>query len=116
MKDCEDYIQPPSYSTSLIIDEEQLISKLKSTIQKDLNQINGVHDAQILDSTNQMDEMIKTEKEYHDNRVLSINNQRNIDKSAYSKKAEKQIDNLINTIHNSPQKISKSWWETLFDL
>lgn len=116
MKDYEDYIQPPSYADSPIIDEDQLINKIKLTIQKDINQINGVYDAQILDSTQQMEEVIKKAKEDHNNRVLSINNQRDIDKAVYNKKAEKQIDSLINTMHNSPQKLSKSWWEILFGI
>lgn len=103
MKDYEEeYIQPPSYINSTIIDEDQLINKLRLSIQKDLNQINGVYDSQILDYTQQMEEAFKKAKEDHNNRVLSINNQRDIDKAVYNKKAEKQIDTLINTMHNSP--------------
>jgi len=116
MKDYEDYIQPPSYVESTIIYDDQLINKLKSTIQKDINQINGVYDSQILDSTQQLEDMIKNAKEDHNKRVSSINNQRDIDKEIYNKKAEKQIDSLINTMHNSPQKLSKSWWEILFGM
>ena len=113
MKDYEEYVHPPSYTDSPLIDEDQLINKLKLTIQKDRNQINGVYDAQISDSSQQMEYMIKKAEEDHNNRVLSINNQRDIDKAIYNKKAEKQIDSLINTMHNSPQKLSKSWWERL---
>ena len=114
MKDYEEYVQPPSYVESPIIDEDQLINKLKLTIQKDLNQINGVYDTQISDSSQQIEDIIKKAQEDHNDRVLSINKQRDIDKAIYTQKAEKQIDNLINTMHNSPQKLSKSWWETLF--
>lgn len=51
--------------------------------------------------------MIKKSKEVHNNSVLSINNQRYIDKAIYNKKAEKQIDSLINTMHNSSKIIKK---------
>ena len=114
MKDYDEYIQPCSYTDNPIIDEDQLINKLKLTIQKNLNHINGVYNTQIYDSSQQLEETIKKAEEHHNKRVLIINNQRYMDKAMVIKKAEKQFDNLINTMYNSPQKLSTNWWKTLF--
>lgn len=114
MKDTyEDYVKPPSYTDSQGSDDP-LISKLRTRIQQDLNQINGVYDSQIADTEERKKkEFLKLELEYKE-KIAAINKQRSRDISTYNEKAEKNIDNLITTMHNSPQQIALSWWDRLF--
>lgn len=116
MKGYEDYIQPPSYVDTDVPKESQLITKLSLRIQQDLNQIHGVYDTHILESSVKMEKMIKRFEDEHKERVSDINNQRVNDIAIYNRKAEKHIDNLISSMHNSPQKLVRSWWDTIFDI
>lgn len=113
----EEYVKPPSYIDSQVskdLSDIPLISKLRVRIQKDLNQINGVYDIQIAEVEEKKQKLMqKLELESKAN-IESINNQRIKDISIYNEKAEKHIDNLISSMHNSPQKITFSWWEKLF--
>lgn len=59
-------------------------------------------------------EFLQLELKYKDNIAL-INKQRTKDVSLYNEKAEKHIDNLITTMHNSSQKIVLGWWDRLFN-
>jgi len=114
MKGYGEYVQPPSYVDVQYPEEDQLITKLRMRIQQDLNQINGVYDTQISESEQTMKSQVKKSEDAHQYRVATINNQRANDITAYNREAERQIDNLISTIHNSPQKIVQSWWSTIF--
>lgn len=114
MKDSyEDYVQPPSYTDSHGSDNP-LIGKLRLRIQQDLNQINGVYDTRITDAEEKKRKrMLEVDKEYQEV-TKTINKQRVHDISVYNDKAERHIDNLISTMHNSPQQIVKGWWEKWF--
>ena len=116
MKGYEEYVQPPSYIDAQSPREDQLISKLRLRIQQDLNQINGVYDTQISESEQIMRLHIKKSEDAHQDRVNNINNQRSNDIATYNREAERQIDNLISSMHNSPQKIVHSWWSTIFGI
>ena len=108
----DDYVQPPSYKDSEGSDDS-LIKKLQLRIQQDLNQINGVYDSQIAEAEeNKKKNVMKIESAYND-AVELINKQRKNDIFIYNEKAEKHIDNLISTIHNS-QKSVESWWSRIF--
>lgn len=114
MKDTyEDYVKPPSYTDSQGSDDP-LISKLRTRIQQDLNQINGVYDSQISDTEERKrKEFLQIELKYKDD-IAMINKKREKDITMYNEKAEKHIENLINTMHNSPQKMVLSWWRKPF--
>ena len=114
MKDTyEDYVKPPSYTDSHGYDDP-LISKLRTRIQQDLNQINGVYDSQISDAEERKrKEFLQIELKYKDD-IAMINRKREKDVAMYNEKAEKNIDNLITIMHNSPQKMVLSWWEHIF--
>ena len=109
----EDYVKPPPYTDSQG-SSDPLITKLCMRIQQDLNQINGVYDSQISDAEERKKkEFLQLELKYKDD-IAFINKQRAKDVSMYNQKAEKHIDNLISTMHNSPQKMVLSWWEKVF--
>lgn len=114
MKGYEEYVQPPSYVDVQCPEGDQLIAKLRLRIQQDLNQINGVYDIQISESEQTMRSHIKKLEDIHQDNVVHINNQRAKDIAAYNIEAERKIDNLISTMHNSPQKNVQSWWGTVF--
>lgn len=114
MKGYEEYVQPPSYVDSECPGEDQLITKLRLRIQQDLNQIHGVYDTQVSESEKKMKYMVKKSEDEHNERVASINNQRANDIAAYNREAEKHINNLISSMHNSPQKMVQSWWSMIF--
>jgi hypothetical protein len=114
MKDTyEDYVKPPPYADNQE-SNDPLITKLRLRIQQDLNQIHGVYDSQILDIDEKKNKLLlQLELKYKDD-IASINKNRTDDVSFYNEKAIKHIDNLITTMHNSPQKNELSWWEKLF--
>ena len=120
MKGYEEYVQPPSYVDAHVDvkcpGDDQLITKLRLRIQQDLNQINGVYDNQISESEQIMRSHEKKSEDAHQDRIVTINNQRYNDIAAYNREAERQIDNLISSMHNSPQKIVQSWWSTIFGI
>jgi len=113
----EDYVIPPSYverQDSGDNQDDYLISKLKGRIQQDLNQINGVYDTQITEAVEKKKKLVqKLEVEYVDI-IDRINKNRTQDISKYNEKAEKHIDNLISTMHNSPQTVVVSWLGKIF--
>ena len=113
----EEYVKPPSYTYSQGSDalpDDPLFSKLRGRIQQDLNQIYGVYDTQIAEAVEKKQKLMKKiELEIKEN-IESINKQRIKDISLYNEKAEKHVDNLISTMHNSPQKIVVAWWEKIF--
>lgn len=114
MKDTyEEYVKPPSYKDSQGSDNP-LITKLRTRIQQDLNQINGVYDIRITEAEEEKTKkMIKLDLEYKEV-IETINKQRANDINTYNEKAERHIDNLISTMHNSPQQMVLSWWDKLF--
>ena len=111
-----DYIQPPSYTESQRKIDTTLTDKLKARINQDLIQINGVYDSQITEAEQNKIKNIEVIENNHKKLIESINEQRKLDISRYHKKAEKHIDNLISSMGNSPQKITYSWWQQLFNL
>lgn len=110
----EEYIQPPSYVESQKDKNNPLISKLQLRINQDLNQINGVYDSQIAETEKNRIESIKRIEEKHQQTIDMINKQRERDIADYHKQAESRIDNLISSMGNSPQKVTRNWWEHLF--
>jgi hypothetical protein len=112
MKDVyEDYVKPPSYVHNIVNNDDLLISKLRTRIQQDLNQINGVYDLQISESEHNKNKIIKNIESEHLSSVEDINKQRKDDIFSYNEKAEQYIDNLISTMNGSNQQKIQSWWD-----
>lgn len=110
-KNIDDYVQPPSYN-EIQISDDSLIEKLRTRIRSDLNQINGVYDAQIKEAEQIKGQKLhKLELEYQET-IRVINSLRNKDISNYNNKAEKHINDLILSMHNVPLQLS--WWKKMF--
>lgn len=58
--------------------------------------------------------MMKKSEDEHNERVVSINNQRVNDITAYITEKQKNILNNLISMHNSPQKMVQSWWSMIF--
>jgi predicted PilT family ATPase len=119
MKDVDDYVKPPPYIDTPLPDNDPLIYKLKLRIQQDLNQINGVYDYQISETSQKKSLKIKDIEQQYDKRISIINKQRENDIKEYNTQAEIHINNLIISINN-PTKINdvkykKSLYEYLYD-
>jgi hypothetical protein len=111
MKSYEDYVQPPG--NFLEQSDNSLISKLRLRIEKDLNQINGVYDNQILEAEQEKLNTTKQIELEYKTSTIYINKQRKKDIEKYHEKAEKHIDNIISNMNNSPQQ-NISWWKNIF--
>ena len=112
----EEYVKPPSYTESNGTggkSDDPLITKLRTRIQKDLNQINGVYDSRIKESEEKKKKMMLLIDQEHKDIVATINKQRTKDIETYNETAERHIDNLISTMHNSPQTIVLGWWDNI---
>lgn len=108
--DYEEYVQPPSYIDSKLDEtSEPLINKLRSRINKDINQINGVYDTQISDLERQMNSAIERIKEQYTKKIVEINLERKKDIEKYNSKAEYRIENLIISIENPSTIMKKSF-------
>lgn len=113
----EDFVKPPSYEESdsqVNKTDDPLITKLRTRIQQDLTQINGVYDCRINESEEKKKKMMVLIEQEHTDIVAMINKKREKDINTYNEKAERHIDNLISTMHNSPQTIVLCWWDKLF--
>ena len=109
-----DYVSPPCYtdaSTSSVKNEDPLIKRLQSRIQKDLNQINGIYENQIFEEKQKKRKSIEDIEREFDITVNEINHKRDIEISEYNDKAEKYIDTLISSMCNIPStKSGNNHW------
>lgn len=102
----EEYVQPPSYNNSDCKNKDNnLISKLKFRIEKDLNHINGLFDSQVEESQKEMDTKIKEIRKMYTDNMNKINKNRQFEIGEYNSQAETSINSLefsqINTIHTT---------------
>lgn len=101
---CDDCVQP----------DDLLITKLRLRIEQDLKQINGVYDVKIAEAEEINRKLCLKIQAEHNGVIELINKQRNNDISLYNEKAEKNIDNLISTMHSCQEKPVESWWSKIF--
>lgn len=114
MKDSyEEYVQPPQYEVDEKDSDNPLIQKLKTRIQQDLNQINGVYDIQIEEASQQKVKAVEKLEKQFEQYVNDIDRQRKEEIEKYNQKAEQKINGLISNM-NIPEKRNKSWWDYLF--
>ena len=111
----EDYVKPPKYKDGDDVVDDPLISKLRVRIQHDLNQINGVYDIRIKEAEEMKQQDLKKVEIDYGEIMSNINKERVKDIGIYNDRAECHIDNLITTMHNSPQKRGYNWLYRLFN-
>ena len=111
----DDYVKPPSYSESHAdMSDNDLMSKLRTRIQQDLNQINGVYNEQISAADKHKQKLIQNIEVDHNREISNINSKRKKDIAEYNDRAEKNIDNLILNMNSQPKITWKHIYKLLF--
>jgi hypothetical protein len=99
-----DYIELPVSNRNNLNITDPLVSKLKKKIESDIIQLNGIYDMEIKTAEKELEIEIKYIRDRYSEMISNINKRRAKEREEYTKRAEKQIENLLGTDDQSLSK------------
>lgn len=101
--DTDNYMFPPAYAAAVgqVPDDDPLMNRLKTRIEKDILQINGVYNDRVATKENALHHHIAALNQTHSTDVAEIERNREIEINSYMTSAETSIDLLIHTMAGS---------------